>query len=169
MESLASAHAAGLRQQRHGALLGEASIATRRCLLAQPQTYMNLSGESVRRLLSFTGLGTDALIVAHDDLDLPLGRLRLRRGGGAGGHRGVASLLEHLGDAQFVRLKIGVSRPPQGVPAEAYVLQQFGAGERGPLGEALGRGVATIETLLARGLQAAMNACNPAADGPDAT
>lgn len=169
VEALAAAHAGGLRQQRHGALLGEARIAARRCLLAQPQTYMNLSGESVRRLLSFAGLGTEALVVAHDDLDLPLGRLRLRRGGGAGGHRGVASVLEHLGDAQFVRLKIGVSRPPQGHPAEAYVLQEFDAGERGPLGEALGRGVTAIETLLARGLEAAMNACNQAAHGPDAT
>lgn len=166
MESLAAAHAIPLRQQRHGAFVGEGRIAGRRLLLALPQTYMNRSGEPVRRLLSFADAGPAALLVVHDDLDLPLGRLRLRAGGGAGGHRGIASIIEQLGDASFARLKIGVSRPPEGVPAEAYVLQEFTPGERAVLDEVLGRGVATVEDYLARGLQAAMNACNPAAPGP---
>ena len=99
-------------------------------------------------------------MVVHDDMDLPLGRLRLRRGGGAGGHRGIASILEHLGSPDFIRLKIGVGRPPEGVPAEGYVLQEFAASERDTLREALARGVAALEVLLARGLDAAMNACN---------
>jgi PTH1 family peptidyl-tRNA hydrolase len=123
---------------------------------------MNRSGEPVRRLLSFTGLDPGALVVVHDDMDLPLGRLRLRRGGGAGGHRGIASLLEHLGTPDFTRLKIGVGRPPEGVPAEGYVLQEFAASERDTLRETLGRGAEAIEVLLTRGLAAAMNACNPA-------
>ena len=121
---------------------------------------MNRSGDSVRRLLSFTGLDPGALVVVHDDMDLPLGRLRLRRGGGAGGHRGIASLLEHLGSPDFTRLKIGVGRPPAGVPAEGYVLQEFAASERDALRETLARGAAALEVLLARGLDAAMNACN---------
>jgi len=158
---LAAAHNIRIRQERHGALVGEGSIGAHRCLLALPQTYMNRSGDSVRRLLAFTGLGPGELVVVHDDMDLPLGRLRLRRGGGAGGHRGIASLLEHLGDPEFTRLKIGVGRPPEGVPAESYVLQEFAASERDTLRETLSRGVAVLEVLLARGLAAAMNVCNP--------
>lgn len=121
---------------------------------------MNRSGESVRRLLSFSDLDAGALVVVHDDMDLPLGRLRLRRGGGAGGHRGIVSIIDHLSDPEFVRLRIGVGRPPEGVPAEAYVLQEFAVAERAVLGETLERGAASLEVLLSRGLEAAMNACN---------
>ena len=127
---------------------------------------MNRSGDPVRRILSFAEAGAASLIVAHDDMDLPFGRLRLRVGGGAGGHRGIASILEQTGDPGFARLKIGVGRPPEGVPAEAYVLQEFGSGERAELTAILARGVEAVEVLLARGLAAAMNACNPSAADP---
>jgi PTH1 family peptidyl-tRNA hydrolase len=157
---LGAAHGIRLAQERHGALVGDGRIGARRCLLALPQSFMNLSGEPVRRTLSFFDLDADSLVVVHDDLDLPLGRLRLRRGGGAGGHRGIASIIEHLGTADFVRLKIGVGRPPAGVPAEGYVLQEFAGAERDTLRESLARGVAALEIYLARGLDAAMNACN---------
>jgi PTH1 family peptidyl-tRNA hydrolase len=166
VRELAAAHNIGIRLERHGALVGDGNVGAHRCLLALPQTYMNRSGASVRRLLSFTGLDPGALVVVHDDMDLPLGRLRLRRGGGAGGHRGIASLLEHLGSPDFTRLKIGVGRPPEGVPAEGYVLQEFATSERDTLRGALARGVAALEVLLASGLDAAMNACNPCAPGP---
>lgn len=159
---LAAAHAIQLRQQRHGAVSGEGRIGTRRCLLALPQTFMNRSGESVRQLLSYAGLGVEALVVVHDDMDLALGRLRLRRGGGSGGHRGVASILEHLGSPEFIRLKIGVGRPPEGVPPEGYVLQEFAVAERDVLQQTLARGLSALEIYLERGLEAAMNACNPA-------
>jgi PTH1 family peptidyl-tRNA hydrolase len=151
--------------------VGEGRIAGRRCLLALPQTFMNRSGDAVRRILAFAGADAAALLVAHDDMDLPFGRLRLRSGGGGGGHRGIASILEQLGDPGFIRLKIGVGRPPEGVPAEAWVLQEFGAGERSALGGVLARGVEAVEVLLARGLAAAMNVCNPApgAPGPEGT
>jgi PTH1 family peptidyl-tRNA hydrolase len=163
--ALAAAQGIGLRQERHGAFVGDGFIGGRRCLLALPQTFMNRSGESVRRILSYAGLSAGSLVVVHDDLDLPLGRLRLRRGGGAGGHRGVASIIEHLGDSSFTRLKIGVGRPPEGVPAEAYVLQEFAAGDRDDLREVLARGAAALEVLLGHGVEAAMNACNPAPPG----
>jgi PTH1 family peptidyl-tRNA hydrolase len=132
---------------------------------------MNRSGDAVRRILAFAGSDAAALLVAHDDMDLPLGRLRLRLGGGAGGHRGIASILEHLGDPGFARLKIGVGRPPEGLPAEDWVLQEFGAGEREALGAILSRGTEAVEVFLSRGPAAAMNACNPApgeAKGPGA-
>jgi len=166
VDRLAATHGIVLGRERHGARFGEGRIAGKRCVLALPQGYMNCSGDSVRRVLAFTGVEPSSLIVAHDDLDLPFGRLRLRRGGGAGGHRGIASILNHLGDASFARLKIGVSRPPEGVPAEAYVLQEFTPGERELLEEVLARGVAAVEVYLARGLEAAMNACNSTAPGP---
>jgi PTH1 family peptidyl-tRNA hydrolase len=162
---LAAAHGIGIRQQRHGALVGDGAVGTRRCLLALPQSFMNRSGDPVRRILSFSDLDAGSLVVVHDDMDLPLGRLRLRRGGGAGGHRGIASIIEHLGTPEFIRLKVGVGRPPAGVPAEGYVLQEFAAAEREELRDALARGVAALETLLARGLDAAMNACNACAPG----
>jgi PTH1 family peptidyl-tRNA hydrolase len=162
VRELAAAHAIRLGQERHGAIVGDGRLGARRCLLALPQTYMNRSGEAVRRLLSFTDLDPASLVVVHDDMDLPLGRLRLRRGGGAGGHRGIASIIEHLGSPDFTRLKIGVGRPPAGVPAEGYVLQEFAAAERDPLRDALARGVSALEVYLDRGLEAAMNACNPA-------
>ena len=171
VSEFAAAHNIRIRQERHGAFVGDGGIGARRCLLALPQTYMNRSGDSVRRLLSFTGLEPGTLVVVHDDMDLPLGRLRLRRGGGAGGHRGIASILEHVGEEPFLRLKIGVSRPPAGLPAEAYVLQEFATAERGTLDEALARGAAAVEVWLARGPEAAMNACNaaaPAAPAPPA-
>lgn len=142
-------------------MVGQGRIAGRRCLLALPQTFMNLSGESVQRLLAFAGTGPEALTVVHDDLDLPLGRLRLRRGGGSGGHRGLASIIEHLADPGFTRLRIGVGRPPADLPTEAYVLQEFGLSEREILRTVLDRGTSALEILLARGLTAAMNSCNP--------
>jgi PTH1 family peptidyl-tRNA hydrolase len=126
---------------------------------------MNRSGDAVRRVLAFTGSAAASLLVAHDDLDLPFGRLRLRVGGGAGGHRGIASILEQTGDPAFARLKIGVARPPVGVPAEAYVLQEFGAEERAALPAHHRRGVEAVE-VHARGLAAAMNACNPEPAAP---
>jgi PTH1 family peptidyl-tRNA hydrolase len=167
IERLAVAHGIDLGRERHGARVGEGRIAGRRCVLAQPQTFMNRSGEAVRRILSFAGSDGASLLVAHDDMDLPFGRLRLRSGGGAGGHRGIASILDHLADPGFLRLKIGVGRPPEGLPAEAWVLQEFGAAEREALPEVLARGVEAIEVLLARGLGAAMNVCNPAPGEPD--
>ncbi len=143
-------------------MTGDGRIGEHRCLLALPQTFMNRSGDSVRRMLSYVDLDQGSLVVVHDDMDLPLGRLRFRRGGGAGGHRGIASILEQLGSPDFTRLKIGVGRPPEGVPAEGYVLQEFAVAERDTLQETLSRGSSALEVLLARGLTAAMNACNPA-------
>lgn len=154
--------------------MGEGRIAGRRCLLALPQTFMNASGEAVRRIADFSEVPTAAIIAAHDDLDLPLGRLRIRSGGGAGGHRGIASLIDHLGDPGFGRVRMGVGRPPERVPAEAYVLQEFGSGERPALDEMLGRAAEAVETWLREGLAAAMNRFNtvpapPSAPGlPDA-
>lgn len=157
---LAAAHGIALRQQRHRALVGDGRLGGRHCLLALPQTFMNLSGESVRRILDFTSTPVADLVVVTDDLDLPLGRIRVRGDGGAGGHRGLASILEHLGEAGFVRVRIGIGRPPERVPAEAYVLQEFAAAERPALEEALERAREAVEAVVAEGAAAAMNRFN---------
>jgi PTH1 family peptidyl-tRNA hydrolase len=166
VDQLADAHRIALRQQKHQAVIGDGDIGGRRCLLAKPQTFMNRSGESVQRILSFTGIEPSSLVVVHDDMDLPLGRLRLRRGGGAGGHRGIASILDHLGTPAFIRVRVGVGRPPVGLPAEVYVLQEFGAAELRDLREVNGRAGAAVELLLREGLEKAMSLFNAAA--PDA-
>jgi PTH1 family peptidyl-tRNA hydrolase len=166
LHRIAAGHGIALRQERHGALVGEGAVAGRRCLLALPQAFMNRSGESVQRILAFTGVEPAAMLLAHDELDLPLGRLRLRSGGGAGGHRGVASVLAHLGGAEFGRLRMGVGRPPEGLPAEAYVLQEFAAAERAPVEEMLARAAEAAEAWVALGLEAAMNRFNAAGAAP---
>ncbi len=127
--------------------------------LAKPQTYMNLSGESVRSLLRKLGLSTEALLVVTDDIDMPLGRIRLRERGSSGGHRGVQSIVERLGTDELARLKVGVGRPD---PREAadYVLAEFAHSEREVVAEVVGRAVEALETALSSGISAAMNRYN---------
>lgn len=128
-------------------------------LLLKPRTFMNLSGRAVQAALTRAGLPPASLLVIHDDLDLPLGRLRLRRGGGAGGQRGVRDIIERLGP-DFTRLKVGVSRPPEGWTAERWVLSRFAEDERRVLDAVVSAAAATVEILLDRGQEAAMNHVN---------
>jgi peptidyl-tRNA hydrolase, PTH1 family len=127
--------------------------------LAKPQTYMNLSGESARSLLRRLSLSAGALFVVTDDIDMSLGRIRLRERGSSGGHRGVQSIVDRLGTDEFVRLKIGVGRPD---PREAadYVLAEFTPAEREAVAEIVGRAVEAIEAALSDGVAAAMNRYN---------
>ena len=126
-------------------------------MLVQPRQYMNRSGEALMGLkLPFTA---EDLIVAHDDIDLPFGQLRVRRDGGSGGHRGIESLLGQCGD-DFDRVRIGVGRPPDGVAAADYVLMEFGTFEREQLEGMIERAGDAVECLLAEGIQEAMNRFN---------
>ncbi|MDR2492788.1 MAG: aminoacyl-tRNA hydrolase [Coriobacteriales bacterium] len=108
-------------RMRCDALVSELGFEGRTVAVARPQTYMNLSGRSVKGLLKQYGLALDGLLVIQDDLDLPVATLRLKQGGGDGGHRGVRSVIDSVG-AGFARLKIGVGRPPGQMPAERYAL-----------------------------------------------
>jgi len=138
-------------------------------VLLLPETYMNLSGRAVRALLQEAAweLEDQDLLVVHDDLDLPLGRLRFRRGGSSGGHRGVESIIFELGTDRFVRLKIGIGRPPDGLDPVDYVLQRPPAEERECLDEALRRAAEAAETMLASGLEEAMTLFNRARGHPE--
>jgi PTH1 family peptidyl-tRNA hydrolase len=132
----------------------------RKLILAKPQTYMNLSGQSVQGLLHFYKIPPENLIVAHDDLDLPLGTIRIRPGGGAGGQRGMASTIERLGTKDFPRLRLGIGRPPGRMDSAAYVLQNFSRADMLLVSETLDRAADAALTFVTEGLNAAMNKFN---------
>jgi PTH1 family peptidyl-tRNA hydrolase len=125
-------------------------------ILAKPQTFMNLSGRSVQGLLRTLGISPSELIVIYDDLDLECGRIRLRSQGGAGGHRGVASIIEAVGSDRFVRLRIGIGRNPRQDAAE-YVLSPFKSEDKKRILEAVEKGVALLPLLLEDRITEAMN------------
>jgi PTH1 family peptidyl-tRNA hydrolase len=132
----------------------------RRVVLAKPQTFMNESGRAIVPLTRFYKVQLECLLVVYDDLDLPLGTVRLRPEGGSGGHKGIRSIIEHLGTRDFPRLRIGIGRPPGRMDPAAYVLQDFSADEESLLEETLERAVAAIETWLRQGIEVAMDRYN---------
>jgi PTH1 family peptidyl-tRNA hydrolase len=136
----------------------------RRVLLSKPATYMNASGESVGPLARYHRLDPPAVMILADDADLPLGTVRLKPSGGAGGHHGIESVARHLGSRDFPRLKLGIARPEQ--PRRdiaSHVLGRFSAEEREQMDVAIRRGADQIECWLTDGLQKAMNLYNGAA------
>ncbi|MFZ5910595.1 MAG: aminoacyl-tRNA hydrolase [Chloroflexota bacterium] len=142
------------------ALVASTSYQGRKIILAKPQTYMNLSGQSVGGLARFYKLPLENVMVAHDDLDLPFGVIRIRPGGGAGGQKGVASAIERLGSKDFPRLRIGIGRPPGRMDPADYVLQDFPQADLVTLSETLGRAAEAALVFVTDGLEAAMNKFN---------
>lgn len=160
VRSLAGQHGVILAKKRHDCLCGEGRVHGERALLALPESYMNRSGQPVKKLLDFTGTPVTALVVVHDDLDLPCGKVRIRCGGGAGGHNGIRSLMDHLHTRDFVRVKIGIGRPPEGIPAERYVLQSFSLRERRAVADGVARALDAFEVLVREGAAKAMSLFN---------
>jgi PTH1 family peptidyl-tRNA hydrolase len=132
----------------------------RKIILAKPQTYMNLSGQSVQGLLNFYKIPFENLLVAHDDLDIPFGTIRIRPTGGPGGQRGMADTIEQLGTKDFPRLRLGISRPPGRMQAKDYVLQNFSKDEQKLLPEILSRASDAALEFVMNGLNMAMNKFN---------
>ncbi len=118
--------------------------------LLQPRTYVNASGPAVARALSAAGLSTDRLVVVQDDLDLAFARVRVRDGGSSGGHRGIESILQSVGGADFLRVKVGIGRPPPGMDPAQYVLERFAASEREAIDDAFDRAANAVRALLTR-------------------
>ena len=147
---------ASLGRQGHQSLWAQARLGGRKLILAQPQTYMNLSGQAAAGLLRYFDLPAEAMVVVHDDLDLEPGRLKVAVKGGAGGHKGVASLLEHLKNQGFTRLKVGIGRPRYAESTEEFVLSGFYADQRGLFQEVVKAAADCLEVILAEGPQAAM-------------
>lgn len=153
---------AGLRfdERQSHALMARGTVEGVRVALVKPQTYMNLSGKAVGSLVHFYKIPLERLLVICDDLDLPLGQLRLRLKGGSGGHYGLASVIEHLGSQEFPRLRIGIGRPTGTMSPEAYVLQDFDPVQRAVMEQTYLRAVEAIRTALREGFQTAMNRFN---------
>lgn len=160
LDRLALDFAATLEERKFPGRWGVSTIVGRKVFFLQPLTYMNRSGEAVGQMLRYFKIPPSQLIVIHDDLDLPVGRLRLAVKGGAGGHRGIASIIEHLEDQNFARLKVGIGRPLHGEAVEAYVLQLPYPDQERVLAEAEARGAEAIRTVLAEGMVQAMNHFN---------
>jgi len=152
-------NARGMKLQSKAIVIG-ALYEGRKLILAKPQTYMNLSGQSAQGLLHFYKIPPENLIVAHDDLDLPLGTIRIRPGGGAGGQRGMASTIERLGTQDFPRLRLGIGRPPGRMDPAAYVLQNFSRDDLLIVSETLDRAADAVLTFVTDGLDKAMNKYN---------
>lgn len=131
----------------------------RRVTLLKPTSFMNLSGGPVQAQLTRQSARPGELLVIHDDVDLPLGRLRFKQGGGSGGQRGVKDIAARLGP-DFLRLKLGIGRPPSGWQTDAWVLSRFSPDETELLGDVVGAAADAVELLLDEGLEAAMNATN---------
>ncbi|MBN1450256.1 MAG: aminoacyl-tRNA hydrolase [Anaerolineales bacterium] len=142
------------------ALVASLNYEGKKLILAKPQTYMNLSGQSIQGLARFYKIPLENMIVAHDDLDLPFGTIRIRPGGGPGGQKGVASTIERLGSKDFPRLRIGIDRPPGRMDPAAYVLQDFPKADMTMLSEILDRAADAVMTFVLEGLNPAMNKFN---------
>lgn len=161
VDELAEIHRIGIAKNKYGALVGEGVIAGNPVVLAKPQTFMNLSGSAVRGLVGFFKPQAHDLVIVHDDLDLDSGVVRVKFGGGAGGHKGIKSIIDCIGSPDFVRVRLGIGKPFLKEKTESYVLERFKPGELEATADQVGRGCDAVEEIIAKGVQAAMNRFNP--------
>lgn len=162
VEVLVRRHGARLKKRRERALADDVRIGDARVLLAIPLTFMNESGQAVAPLLKHAGLEPSQLVVVHDELDLPSATLKLKSGGGLAGHNGLRSIKAHLGGSdEFVRVRIGVGKPPGGKDRGAdHVLKRFGKTERAAIDVTLEQAADAVELIVRAGIDAAMNSFN---------
>jgi PTH1 family peptidyl-tRNA hydrolase len=164
IDHLAERHGIRIAKEKFQSLVGEGSLLSdseqARVVLLKPLTFMNLSGSALQAAAHFYRVDPEDTVVVHDDLDLPFGRLRIRERGGDSGQRGVRSILEILGEENFVRLRVGIGRPQTPMDPAAYVLQPFSAEEETRLSEVLDRAADALEAIVFEGPLAAMNRFN---------
>ena len=161
IETLADRNYIAVLEKKHKAIIGKGFVEGQKCILAKPQTFMNLSGESVRQLLDYYKVDEESeLIVISDDVSLDVGQIRIRKKGSAGGHNGLKNIIAHLGHDTFTRVKMGVGEKPQGYDLADYVLGHFTDQERKVMDEAAKRAADAIHTIIVKGADAAMNEFN---------
>lgn len=163
VEALLSRARAELNQEKFAAKVGQGTLAGEKILFVEPQTFMNLSGRSVAEAARFYKIPPEDVLVIHDELDLPLGRLQLKAGGGSGGHNGLKSIVSSLGSEAFIRLRFGIDKPEGPNARErvaGYVLSNFDDGERRQLDELMDRAMDMTECWVREGLSVAMNRFN---------
>ena len=160
VDAFARRHGIAVTKRDYQALNGDGRIGETRVYLMKPQTFMNLSGQSVAAFLRMKPLETADIMVVTDDISLPLGRLRLRAEGSAGGHNGLKSLIAHLHGQAFPRLRFGVGAPRNPAVQIDFVLGRFGKSEQAEVDDGIERAVAALELWLSEGIQPAMNQFN---------
>ena len=148
-------------RERYDAMVLETRIGAEKVFLVKPLTYMNESGRAIGPLMSWYKLEPEDLVVAHDDMDIPAGTVRIRKKGSAGGHNGIKSILTHLGDEHFARVRIGIGRPLPGWTAVRHVLAPFSAEDAPKIREAISYLLPAVECIVAEDVDMAMNRFNP--------
>ena len=152
--------------KKHKAICGKGYIGGEKVILAQPVTYMNLSGESVRELVDYYKVSPEEIIVIYDDISLEVGQLRIRKKGSAGGHNGIKSIISHLGTEEFPRIKVGVGDKPKGWNLADYVMSRFQGEEQPLIRDALKDTSDACRIMINTGIDEAMNLYNKKKDSP---
>ncbi|MDD3403693.1 MAG: aminoacyl-tRNA hydrolase [Hespellia sp.] len=161
IDEMADKYNIDVTTRKHRAYIGKGMIAGQKVILAKPQTFMNLSGESVRSLLDYYKIDeTQELIVIYDDVSLAVGQLRIRAKGSAGGHNGIKNIIAHLGGQEFPRIKVGVGEKPPKYDLADYVLGHFTKAEQEKMQEGYDDAIAAIEYILSDNIEEAMNRFN---------
>jgi PTH1 family peptidyl-tRNA hydrolase len=160
MERIAKSKNAQFDRRKFKGMIAEAELAGARALLIKPQTYYNGSGECLAAVLGYYKVPPSRLIVVHDELDLEAGRLRLKQGGSDAGNRGVRSIAESLGTPDFIRVRVGVSRPSGGRESKDYLLEGMSTEARENLDDSIKRAAQAVEAIIANGLERAMGRFN---------
>lgn len=161
IDRLAARYNIDVDVKKHRALIGKGMIAGQKVILAKPQTYMNLSGESIRSILDYYKVDPETeLIVIYDDISLEPGKIRIRKKGSAGGHNGIKNIIAQLGTQNFQRIKVGVGEKPKGWDLADYVLGHFSQEDRGLVDDALKRAAGAVELMVQGEVDQAMNQFN---------
>jgi peptidyl-tRNA hydrolase, PTH1 family len=160
LQALAGRHQISIEKRKFDGHYGSGEILREKVILLTPLTYMNLSGQAVGSFLRYFQISSQNLMVIYDELDLPWGRMRITNKGGAAGHKGLLSILDQIQTPEFIRIRMGIGRPPERMPAESYVLEPFSAEERKDLPRLIDRACEAIEIIMEQGITAAMNRFN---------
>lgn len=160
MNTLAQRHDLTFARRQGKSLVAEFSLGDARVILVKPQTFMNSSGEAVAELVRFFSLPLECLLIVFDDLDLPIGVLRARSGGGSGGQKGMKSIITHLHNYDIPRVRVGIDRPPDKVDAAAYVLNSFSVEQTRVIDKTLARVADAVETFVREGIDPLMDKFN---------
>lgn len=149
-----------VEEKKHKALCGRGMLEGQKVVLLKPQTFMNLSGESVRAAADFYKAGPEDVLVVYDDISLEPGQLRIRTKGSAGGHNGIKNIIAHLGTQEFPRVKVGIGEKPKGMDLADYVLSRFSKGEQELMDQAFKEAADAVAVILGQGIEPAMNQFN---------
>lgn len=160
IDALADRYGIDVREKKHKALCGKGVIEGQKVILAKPQTFMNLSGESIRAMVDFYKVTPEEIIIIYDDVSLEPGQLRLRLKGSAGGHNGIKNIIAHLGTQEFPRIKVGVGAKPPRMDLADYVLSRFSQGETRLMEEAYKEAAQAAAMMMTDGAERAMNHFN---------